>query len=440
MATIISTLLRRLPIQSFSFFHCIDIAFITGLHSGPVTAGVLRGERSRFQLFGDTMNTASRMESTGKAGQIQVSQETADLIIAAGKECWLRRRKDTVYAKGKGNVTSYWLCVNSNSSSSEGVSVSGASIQGDGPRTSFTPAALSAKAVSQPEVSREIGLNEKTNRLAHWNVDVLSRLLKQMMAQRVAAGAAMRAPDMRFEATMLRLRLTQPTNSLDEVVDVIALPQFNARAAQKHVDASTIDLDDNVESELRDYVTTIAAMYRNNPFHNFEHASHVAMSVVKLLSRIVAPTDIPVDEMMVTTNETKMRTKYASTLHDHTYGLTSDPLTQFTCVFSALVHDVDHTGVPNSQLIIEQSPISQMYRNKCIAEQNSVDIAWELLMDSSYQNLRSAVYTTLDEMNRFRQLLVNSVMATDVLDKDLSAHLVISHMVTISTIAKRPLS
>lgn len=81
-----------------------DLGLRIGLHSGPVTAGVLRGEKSRFQLFGDTVNTASRMESTGVPGKIQASQETTDLIRRAGKHDWLSLRNETVTAKGKGEL------------------------------------------------------------------------------------------------------------------------------------------------------------------------------------------------------------------------------------------------------------------------------------------------------------------------------------------------
>lgn len=72
--------------------------------SGPVTAGVLRGKRSRFQLFGDTMNTASRMETTCEKGRIQISQETRDLLVKVGKEHWVSRRETLVTAKGKGKM------------------------------------------------------------------------------------------------------------------------------------------------------------------------------------------------------------------------------------------------------------------------------------------------------------------------------------------------
>ena len=137
------------------------------------------------------------------------------------------------------------------------------------------------------------------------------------------------------------------------------------------------------------------------------------MSVTKLLSRIVAPSEL-LDDYRDRANKDLL-----STLHDHTYGITSDPLTQFACVFSALIHDVEHPGVPNTQLMNENIELASRYDGKSLAEQNSIDVAWNLLMKDKYNELRNTICATKSELVRFRQLVVNAVMATDIMDKDL---------------------
>ena len=74
-----------------------------------------------------------------------------------------------------------------------------------------------------------------------------------------------------------------------------------------------------------------------------------------------------------------------------------------------------------AQLVQEGSPLVALYNGKSVAEQNSFDIAWDLLMDQSFKNLRKTIYVNAGEFKRFRQLVVNSVMATDIVDKDLKA-------------------
>ena len=73
---------------------------------------------------------------------------------------------------------------------------------------------------------------------------------------------------------------------------------------------------------------------------------------------------------------------------------------------------MDHQGVSNAQLVKEGLPVAKKYHDRTVAEQNSLDLSWDLLMEPEYESLRRYLFPEKSELLRFRQLVVNVSVAS----------------------------
>ncbi|CAB9496230.1 cyclase soluble subunit alpha-3 [Seminavis robusta] len=427
-----------------------DLGVRLALASGPVLAGVVRGERARFQIFGMTVSRCAELEQEGQADRIHISKETADLIRDAGHGAWVRHRS----RHGNTDVDSetYWLLpkrslgfFQSKASTFRNSLVDGSSATFHTRRSNTAPApadnrifeasmselhrvpitelldasnsTLSKKNTNtkastrgrrmsatllSPAARRSQSSADKVERLVFWNSEALLQVLRLVVGKREAS----KKPRLRMdEISKLEEELGTTRSVISEFQEPIEMPCHNNGKGYSEVELGT-----KIESQMFDFVTIISTLYRRtNPYSNFERASHVTMTMQKLLPRLADP------------NNGSIRSTQRATGTDR---IRNHPLTQFALMLATLICDVDHRGVSNQDLSRENAFMADLYNHRSVNQQNALEMSWQALMDPSFRDLRRCIYSNEAEIRHFRSVLAHAVLATDLMggQEDMQRH------------------
>ena len=219
-----------------------DLFLKVGVHSGAVVGGVLRGERSRFQLYGDTVNIAATMESSGEANRIQCSQKTADRLAEAGKASWLNKREVMIQGRLNTGMQTYFVEPNKTESSYCESDIS--SLSSD----------MDHSGIDENEYmfGRQNHLAPRVERLVRWSVVAFEDALRRLVAYRKAMG--------REACAQEALHWTKPErmSAREEVVESISLPFSGNKCTMQVEDLQAIQLPQEIPVQLHSFLEAVA--------------------------------------------------------------------------------------------------------------------------------------------------------------------------------------
>lgn len=283
------------------------------------------------QLFGNTVDMATRIEAAGSPFRIHCTKAFAEQLEREGRGSWVEVREELTIVRGKGAMETFFV----KPGRARDDDSHAFSANSDDDNLDRLTSALSSTGVAGD-----------IDRLIEWNVHVLFSLLQNWVCSRTIDVKQ----DAEGVAKAEREILERPEGCIviQEFSLVLQMPSFSPA-----VDNGECLLPASVKACLHEYVSEIAKLYRDVrkclfetqysltsfivAFHNFAHASHVLMSCAKLMKRIVNPSDGTSEKQFMDPIEEQ------EALYKSTYGISGYPLMLFAATFSALIHDVDHT-------------------------------------------------------------------------------------------------